>query len=163
MSATYPALVCPGVPHLPLNRVGNLYTTVSGAGPGLGVVDLDTNMRDRLAIAGVHVGVAMQDEALLTKCHRSILIESCHSYWDSTELSCMYFVFKDECKFNVYISEVCFEKCRRIDAWREVVSFSEVLCLGAMLGSCTWYVANWMFQVTRVSHRWFIGSLQPIR
>ena len=58
MSATYPALVCPGVPQLPLDRFGNLYTTVSGAGPGLGVVDLDTNMRDRLAIAGLHVGVA---------------------------------------------------------------------------------------------------------
>ena len=56
MSATYPALPCPGVPQLPLDRFGNLYTTVSGAGPGLGVVDLDTNMRDRLA--GLHVGVA---------------------------------------------------------------------------------------------------------
>ena len=49
--------------------------------------------------------------------------------WDSTEL--YVFLFKDKCKFNVdNISEVdvCFEKCRRIEAWREVVSFSEVLC-----------------------------------
>ena len=52
MSATYPALVGPGVPQLPLERFGNLYATVSGTGPGLGVVDLDTNVDDRLVIAG---------------------------------------------------------------------------------------------------------------
>ena len=52
MSATYPALVGPGVPQLPLDRFGNLYATVSGTGPGLGVVDLDTNVDDILVIAG---------------------------------------------------------------------------------------------------------------
>ena len=52
MSATYPALVGPGVPQLPLDRFGNLYATVSGTGHGLGVVDLDTNVDDRLVIAG---------------------------------------------------------------------------------------------------------------
>ena len=56
MSVTNPALVCPGVPQLSLHRFGNFYTTVSGAGPGLGVVDLDTKMSDRLA--GLHAGVA---------------------------------------------------------------------------------------------------------
>ena len=58
MSATYLALVGPGVPLLPLDRFDNLYATVPGTGHGLGVVDLDTNVRDRLAIAGLHVGVA---------------------------------------------------------------------------------------------------------
>ena len=52
MSATYPAFVGLGVPQLLLDRFGNLYATVSGAGPGLCVVDLDTNN-----IAGFHVGV----------------------------------------------------------------------------------------------------------
>ena len=51
MSATYPAFVGLGVPQLLLDRFGNLYATVSGAGPGLCVVDLDTNN-----IAGFHVG-----------------------------------------------------------------------------------------------------------
>ena len=55
MSATYPALTGPGVPQLPVDRFVNLYATVSGTGHGLGVVDVDTNMRDRLAIAGLHV------------------------------------------------------------------------------------------------------------
>ena len=40
------------LPQLPLDRFGNLYATVSGTGPGLGVVDLDTNVDDRLIIAG---------------------------------------------------------------------------------------------------------------
>ena len=59
------------------------------------------------------------------------------------------------------ISEVCFEKCRGIEARREVVSLSEVLCLRAMLGSCTWSVANWMVQVTHISYRWFVGLFSP--
>ena len=58
MSATYLALVGPGVPLLPLDRFDNLYATVPGTGHGIGVVDFDTNVRDRLAIAGLHVGVA---------------------------------------------------------------------------------------------------------
>ena len=37
-------------------------------------------------------------------------------------------------------------------SWVVVVSLSEVLCLVAMLGSCTWSVANWMVQVARVSN-----------
>ena len=52
MSATYPFLVGPGVPQLPLDRFGNVYATVSGTGAGRGVVDLDTNVGDRLVIAG---------------------------------------------------------------------------------------------------------------
>ena len=59
------------------------------------------------------------------------------------------------------ISEVCFEKCSRIGARREVVSLSEVLRLRAMLCSCTWSVANWMVQVTRISYRWFVGVFSP--
>ena len=51
MSATYPALVGPGVPQLPVDRFGNVYATASGTGPALGVVDSDTYVRDRLAIA----------------------------------------------------------------------------------------------------------------
>ena len=39
-----PAFVGLGVPQLLLDRFGNLYATVSGAGHGLCVVDLDTNM-----------------------------------------------------------------------------------------------------------------------
>ena len=46
MSATYLALVGPCVPLLPLDRSDNLHATVTGTGPGLGVVDLDTNVRD---------------------------------------------------------------------------------------------------------------------
>ena len=48
MSTTYPALVA------------QVYHSYSGTGPGLhvGVVDLDTNVTDRLAIAGLHDGVA---------------------------------------------------------------------------------------------------------
>ena len=59
MSAPYLALVGPGVPLLPLERFGNLYVTVPSTGHGPGVVDLDTNVIDILAIAGLHVGVAM--------------------------------------------------------------------------------------------------------
>ena len=33
-----------------INRQVDLYATVSGTGPGLGVVDLDTNVDDRLVI-----------------------------------------------------------------------------------------------------------------
>ena len=58
MSATYPALVGPGVPQLLVDRFGNLYATVSGTGPGLGVVDLDTNVICRLVISGLHGRVA---------------------------------------------------------------------------------------------------------
>ena len=58
MPVTYPALVGLGVPQLLVDRFGNLYTTVSGTGPGLGVVDLDTNVIYRLAIAGLHGRVA---------------------------------------------------------------------------------------------------------
>ena len=58
MSASYPALVGPGVPQLPVDRFGNLYAIVSGTGTGLGVADLDTNVRERLAIAGLHGRVA---------------------------------------------------------------------------------------------------------
>ena len=59
------------------------------------------------------------------------------------------------------ISEICFEKCRIIEARRGVVSLSEVLCLRAMLCSCTWSVANWMVQVTRISYRWFVDLFSP--
>ena len=52
------ALVDPSIPQLPLDRFGNLYATVSGTGHGLGVVDLGTNVTDRLGIAGLHDGVA---------------------------------------------------------------------------------------------------------
>ena len=52
MSDTYPTVVGPDVPQLPLDRFGNLYATVSGTGHGLGVVDLDNNVDDRLVIAG---------------------------------------------------------------------------------------------------------------
>ena len=52
------ALVGPGVPQLPVDMFGNLYATASGTGPGLAVVDLDTNVRDRLTIAGLHGRVA---------------------------------------------------------------------------------------------------------
>ena len=52
------ALVGPVVPQLPLDRFGNLYATVSCTGLRLGVVDLDTDVRDRLAIGGLHIGVA---------------------------------------------------------------------------------------------------------
>ena len=55
MSVIYPALAGPGVPQLLEDRFGNLYATVSGTGPGL---DLDTNVKDRLAIAGLHGRVA---------------------------------------------------------------------------------------------------------
>ena len=58
MSSIYPPLVSPGVPHIPIDRFGNLYATVSGTGIGLGAVDSDTNVRDRLAIAGLHGRVA---------------------------------------------------------------------------------------------------------
>ena len=51
----------PGVPQLPVDRLGNVYTTVSGTGPGLGVVDSDTNMGNRLAIAALHDRVAMMN------------------------------------------------------------------------------------------------------
>ena len=49
MSASYQALVGPGVPQSPLDRFGNLDATLSGTGLGL--------VRDRFAIAGLHVGV----------------------------------------------------------------------------------------------------------
>ena len=53
MSATYSARAGTGVPQLAVDRFGNLYT-VSGTGSGLGVVDSETNVRDRLVIARVH-------------------------------------------------------------------------------------------------------------
>ena len=130
MSATYPAFVGLCVPQLLLDRFGNLYATVSGAGPGLCVVDLDTTKY----IAGFYVGVPR-----MKCCWPNVTV--LYYNWDSTDL--YVFLFKDKCKFNVYnISEVdvCFEKYRRIEARREVVSLSEVLCLRAVVVSCTWHM-----------------------
>ena len=106
----YPALVGTRVPQLPVDMFANLYATVSCTGAGLGVVDWDTNVRYRLAIAGMHG--RGQDEALLIKRHHSV-----HLLFDCVVL--YVFLFTDECKCNVYNSEVCFVKCRRIEALRE--------------------------------------------
>ena len=57
------------------------------------------------------------------------VVDQMSPFYTITELYMYVFLFKDKWKFNVYnISEVdvCFEKCRRIEARREVVSFSEV-------------------------------------
>ena len=40
MSATYPALVSPGALQLPVDRLSNLYATVSGTVPGLTEIQL---------------------------------------------------------------------------------------------------------------------------
>ena len=53
----------------------------------VGVVDLDTNVRDRFAMAGLHGGVPRMKR--LIKCHRSVQLEFCQT--DSTALSCMCF------------------------------------------------------------------------
>ena len=84
------APVGPGVPQLPVDRFGNLYATVSGTGPGQGVVDLDSNVRDRFVIEGWTCW-SSQDEALLTNRHRSVHLYFCQTNRDSTELSCMCF------------------------------------------------------------------------
>ena len=90
MSATAPALVGPGVPQLPLDRFGNLYATVSGTGPGLGVVDWETNVRDKLAIASLHGRIAR-----IKRCWPNITVLYIYNYARLTEirLSCLVCAF----------------------------------------------------------------------
>ena len=109
MSATYPALVSPSVPQLPLDRFGNLYPTVSGTWPGLGVVDLDTNVIYRLAIYSGSTWRSSPDEALFTKCHhRSEHLEFCHTN-----------IYRRSCLVCVFHNEICLEICRRIEVLKE--------------------------------------------